>query len=450
MLIRHLKSHGKLLWEYANCIDNSEVDTDLYDERKGIGFSSTLAYDTDDNEEIYKYLYNFSKDISKKLKEKKVYASSITVTIRNNEFKTYNHGHKYLNAVNEVAGKSSPQVDTLPTANASNEGRIVQYVGVHNIHNDYTTNRTGNFVGAGNSNNYIINNTRDLHLASIYSGYGMIECNKKLTNRGTLTIVRKQRSTGSSSAYMGTFLGTSMGASNVYQSPAWGDIGIDNTRTDIIDLSQFSASDIYLSFRVDVASGNNLSYDILSVIYDATDPIENGHFYKCVNNSGVYSWQEIFVQDNLSAGDGIVIDSIANTVSADIMPSADMSEVVSPLPGVMSRRMKYSTEEQIIGEWIDGKPIYQKTVNFGALPNATIKNVAHNINNIGYVVSINAVATNGTYYLELNYAPQSDFNTSTPRANVYLNGTQITIESGNYNFSSYSAYITVQYTKSTD
>ena len=102
MIIRHLKSHGKLLWEYAHGIDYSEIDTDRYNDRKGIGFSTTLEMDTDDKEEIYRYLYGFSKDISKKLKEKKVYASSITVTIRNNEFKTYNHGHKYLNSINEV------------------------------------------------------------------------------------------------------------------------------------------------------------------------------------------------------------------------------------------------------------------------------------------------------------------------------------------------------------
>ena len=43
------------------------------------------------------------------------------------------------------------------------------------------------------------------------------------------------------------------------------------------------------------------------------------------------------------------------------MPSTDMSEVVTPLPSVMSRRFKYSTEEQVVGEWIDGKPVYQLT-----------------------------------------------------------------------------------------
>lgn len=100
MIIRHLKSHGKMLFEYANGIDNSELNTEGYNERKGIGFSRTLEYDMEDKEEIYRYLYDFSKWISKSLKEKGVYANTLTVTIRNNEFKTYNHGHKYLNGIN--------------------------------------------------------------------------------------------------------------------------------------------------------------------------------------------------------------------------------------------------------------------------------------------------------------------------------------------------------------
>ena len=102
MIIRHLKSHGKMLWEYANNIDNSQINIDSYSDRKGIGFSRTLEYDNDNKKDIYKYLYTFSEDISKKLKEKKVYANSINITIRNSEFKTYNHGHKYLNGINNT------------------------------------------------------------------------------------------------------------------------------------------------------------------------------------------------------------------------------------------------------------------------------------------------------------------------------------------------------------
>lgn len=44
------------------------------------------------------------------------------------------------------------------------------------------------------------------------------------------------------------------------------------------------------------------------------------------------------------------------------MPSEDMSEVISPLPSIQPRYHKYSTEEHIVGEWIDGKPIYEKVL----------------------------------------------------------------------------------------
>ena len=44
------------------------------------------------------------------------------------------------------------------------------------------------------------------------------------------------------------------------------------------------------------------------------------------------------------------------------------------------------------GPVIDGKPLYQKTVDCGALPSNTLKDVAHNISNIKFVVDIKGVA----------------------------------------------------------
>lgn len=102
MLIRNLKSQGKLLYEYANCIDESKVETETYNERKGIGFSRTLEFDSDDKELIFKYLYDFSKDISEKLRYKKIYANTLIVTIRNYDFKTINHQKKYINGINST------------------------------------------------------------------------------------------------------------------------------------------------------------------------------------------------------------------------------------------------------------------------------------------------------------------------------------------------------------
>lgn len=99
MLTRNLKSQGKMLYEYANCIDDSEV-CNMYEERKGIGFSRTLESDSQNIEEVNNYLLYFSKEIAKQLKKMNVYANTLVVTIRNYDFKTYNHQQKYLNGIN--------------------------------------------------------------------------------------------------------------------------------------------------------------------------------------------------------------------------------------------------------------------------------------------------------------------------------------------------------------
>ena len=98
-LIGILKSHGKMLHEYANGIDNSPVEN-KYDERKGIGFSKTLEDDIDDKGRLYLELREFSSKISSELKKRGMYARTIVVTIRYSSFKTTNHQLKLDNNTN--------------------------------------------------------------------------------------------------------------------------------------------------------------------------------------------------------------------------------------------------------------------------------------------------------------------------------------------------------------
>ena len=51
----------------------------------------------------------------------------------------------------------------------------------------------------------------------------------------------------------------------------------------------------------------------------------------------------------------------------------------------------YSTTETVVGEY-NGKPLYRKIVNFGALPNNTTKEVTHNIPNINIITHITGTA----------------------------------------------------------
>lgn len=57
----------------------------------------------------------------------------------------------------------------------------------------------------------------------------------------------------------------------------------------------------------------------------------------------------------------------------------------------ITKPVNYSTDEHIIGTWVDGSTLYEKTVNFGTLPNNAGKYTAHGILNLSEIVGIEAV-----------------------------------------------------------
>lgn len=107
--------------------------------------------------------------------------------------------------------------------------------------------------------------------------------------------------------------------------------------------------------------------------------------------------------------------------------------------------IKYSTNtEEPIGVWIDGKTIYRKVVDFGSLPNATGKNVNSGITNMAFLVRMTALAYNGSgTYLSIPYTHNNRLELQIQFA--YTNN-QIQISTGE-NRSSYSAYVILEYTK---
>lgn len=108
----------------------------------------------------------------------------------------------------------------------------------------------------------------------------------------------------------------------------------------------------------------------------------------------------------------------------------------------------YSTTEHTVGTWIDGKPIYRKTINIGTLPSSSSsgKNIAHNISNLGFMIKIEggAMASDGAR-IPLPYADTS----GTGVVGVFINNTNVYVFAGQ-NRSSYSGYVTLYYTKTTD
>lgn len=104
----------------------------------------------------------------------------------------------------------------------------------------------------------------------------------------------------------------------------------------------------------------------------------------------------------------------------------------------------YSTSElKTEFTWIDGKVIYKKTINFGALPNATSKTVNHNITNISEIVKIEGIAKSAqNNFTPLPFVPAAP----TSLCDLSVNNTRISMTAQD-NRSTWQAYITVYYTK---
>ena len=74
------------------------------------------------------------------------------------------------------------------------------------------------------------------------------------------------------------------------------------------------------------------------------------------------------------------------------LTSGEMDDIVTPLPSVQSRYHEYSKDEQIVGKWIDGSYIYEKTIDFGSLPNNTYRDVSVSNLNIDRIIHLEAMA----------------------------------------------------------
>lgn len=90
ILRSHLKSHGLMLWEYANGIDDSPVVSTPV-EAKGIGNSTTLPKDVSNREEAFLTLLALSDSVSARLRKSALLAGMISVEIKYSTFQTVSH-----------------------------------------------------------------------------------------------------------------------------------------------------------------------------------------------------------------------------------------------------------------------------------------------------------------------------------------------------------------------
>lgn len=92
-IIKKFGKHGKLMWEYANGIDNSEVN---YKEElpKGVGNSVTLPIDLCDKEKIQEVILALAEQVTFRLRKYNLLANTVCIQLRTRDFEDYSHQGK--------------------------------------------------------------------------------------------------------------------------------------------------------------------------------------------------------------------------------------------------------------------------------------------------------------------------------------------------------------------
>lgn len=94
MIFSHFKSHGVLVQNYANGIDDSIVRKSNHEIVKGMGNSTTLAFDAEDAETAYKVLLSLTENVCMRLRAAKMRTRLIAVSIVSSTFEYCSHQRK--------------------------------------------------------------------------------------------------------------------------------------------------------------------------------------------------------------------------------------------------------------------------------------------------------------------------------------------------------------------
>ena len=138
---------------------------------------------------------------------------------------------------------------------------------------------------------------------------------------------------------------------------------------------------------------------------------------------------------NGNTWDDIPVQSVNGKTGAVQLSAQDV--------GAVSGSM-YSTSEVLTGaQWVDGSPIYAQTVATGALPDNAIGTVQLSASNINTIVKIYGFASSGNTTIPL---PYYSIDGDTYGVQVSVASNAVSIKTGG-DRSSYSGYITVEYTK---
>lgn len=149
---------------------------------------------------------------------------------------------------------------------------------------------------------------------------------------------------------------------------------------------------------------------------------------------------------NVTGEGAITLPSVTNQSGKFLSNNGTDIEWVKPEFNGLSELPQYQLNTEVLTSerWIDGRPIYRKTIDFGALPNNTSKAVAHGISNIGTKWINHSKSRVGGAY-PIDYPSGA----STEVWVCWIDNTNVNIRTWT-NRTAMSGIVTIEYTKTTD
>lgn len=178
-------------------------------------------------------------------------------------------------------------------------------------------------------------------------------------------------------------------------------------------MATFTGADRALGFLFDIARNIADDYDNTRTYVQGAYTIYAGTLYKCTTliqtpeDFNIAHWQSVLIMDEIAAGGGggggtTVIANPAGAAT-DTLNKLQVATTIYDIPsGGGGSGHNYSTNEQIVGTWLHGETIYEKTFDLGSnieisYNSWTTLNGAQ-LNELGGIVSAEgATETLGTY-----------------------------------------------------
>ena len=213
------------------------------------------------------------------------------------------------------------------------------------------------------------------------------------------------------------------------------------------------------------ADWDNIPHDNTKANSSSLAPVETSttseHAYE-IGDHLMLAGGRFLVTADIAVGDTLDVSTNIQAVNLEDetgLDASDFADIITPLPGKFMGGLNYSTEEQVVGTWIDGKPIYQKTViinsSYSVEKNQrTSITVPFSSTNTLSIVSIEGRIRDSAWH---NYYPLPGFKTSGAGTvayfiSVFMTDTGVNIQLGGISESFSTDYISVtaKYTKTTD